>query len=272
MATRAAGLAALGDLTGPQRAAAMRRFAVLRPHLEDGVPLARTAAEAGVACRTAQQWAAAYRDRGLAGLARTRRSDAGHCRVPEELRHLVEGLVLRRPAPHVTWVHRRVVEVAKDRGWPVPSCGTVYAIARTLDPALVMLAHEGAKRYREVYHVIHRREAEGPNAVWQADRTQLDLWVIAPNGRPVRPWLTVVKDDYSRAIAAYAVNLGAPSALNTALALRQSIWRKPDPAWHICGIPAVFYTDHGSDFTSAHMEQAAAELSLFFIVREGHVW
>ncbi|WP_234330431.1 Mu transposase C-terminal domain-containing protein [Streptomyces acidiscabies] len=262
MAISPVSIAALGKLTSSQRERAMSRFAALRPHLEDGVPLARAAAEAGVACRTAQRWAAAYRDRGLAGLVRARRSDAGHRRVPEELRHLVEGLALRRPAPHLTWVHRRVVEVAKDQGWPVPSYSTVYSIVRALDPALVVLAHEGAKRYREVYDLIHRREAEGPNAVWQADHTQLDLWVIAPSGRPVRPWLTVVEDDYSRAIAGYAVNLGAPSALNTALALRQAIWRKPDPAWHICGIPAVFYTDHGSDFTSAHMEQAAAELKI----------
>jgi hypothetical protein len=54
----------------------------------------------------------------------------------------------------------------------------------------------------------------------------------------------VIEDDHSRAIAGYAVNLGAPSALQTALALRQAIWRKADPAWHVCGIPTVFYTDH----------------------------
>ncbi len=150
MAASGVELAALGDLTGPQREGAMRRFAVLRPYLEDGVPLARAAAEAGVACRTAQRWAATYRNQGLAGLVRARRSDAGHHRIPDELRHLVEGLALRRPAPHMTWVHRRVVEVAKDQGWPVPSYSTVYAIARALDPALVVLAHEGAKRYREV--------------------------------------------------------------------------------------------------------------------------
>jgi transposase InsO family protein len=48
----------------------------------------------------------------------------------------------------------------------------------------------------------------------------------------------------------------------TALALRQAIWRKPDPAWHVCGIPGVFYTGHGGDFTSAHLEQVAAELKI----------
>jgi putative transposase len=60
----------------------------------------------------------------------------------------------------------------------------------------------------------------------------------------------------------YAVNLGAPSALQTALALRQAIWRKADPAWHVCGIPSAFYTDHGSDFTSRHLEQVAADLGM----------
>jgi len=51
---------------------------------------------------------------------------------------------------------------------------------------------------------------------------------------------------------------GASSAFNTALALRHAIWRKTEPGWHVCGIPNVFYADHGSDFTSRHIEQVAA--------------
>jgi transposase InsO family protein len=39
----------------------------------------------------------------------------------------------------------------------------------------------------------------------------------------------VVMDDYSRAIAGYALNLTTPSALQTSLALRQAIWRKGEP-------------------------------------------
>lgn len=71
-----------------------------------------------------------------------------------------------------------------------------------------------------------------------------------------------IEDDHSRAIAGYAVNLGAPSAIQTALALRQAIWRKSEPGWHVCGIPGTFYTDHGSDFTSQHLEQVAADLKI----------
>jgi putative transposase len=58
------------------------------------------------------------------------------------------------------------------------------------------------------------------------------------------------------------VFLGAPSALHTSLALRQAIWRKPDPLWPLCGIPDVLYVDHGSDFTSIHLEQVAAALRI----------
>ena len=48
--------------------------------------------------------------------------------------------------------------------------------------------------------------------------------------------------------------------LNTCLALRHAIWRKADPAWPVCGIPDVLYVDHGSDFTSQHLDQVAASL------------
>lgn len=110
--------------------------------------------------------------------------------------------------------------------------------------------------------MVYRRQASTPNEIWQADHTELDIWVLTPSGKPARPWLTVIEDDHSRAAAGYTVGLDAPSAISTALALRQAIWRKPDPAWPVCGIPGVFYTDHGSDFTSRHMEAVAAELKI----------
>jgi transposase InsO family protein len=37
------------------------------------------------------------------------------------------------------------------------------------------------------------------------------------------------------------------------------------PARHAYGIPTVFYSDHGSDFTSKHMEQVAADLPMELI-------
>jgi putative transposase len=53
--------------------------------------------------------------------------------------------------------------------------------------------------------------------------------------------------------------------LHTSLGLRQAIWRKDDPRWNVCGIPGVLYTDHGSDFTSRHLEQVGADLRIRLI-------
>jgi putative transposase len=109
--------------------------------------------------------------------------------------------------------------------------------------------------------MIFRRQSARPNEIWQADHTMLDILVIGTDGRAVRPWLTTVLDDCSRAICGYFVFIGAPSAMNTtALALRQAIWHKSDPSWPMCGIPDGLYVDHGSDFTSHQLEQTAIDL------------
>jgi transposase InsO family protein len=67
---------------------------------------------------------------------------------------------------------------------------------------------------------------------------------------------------YREAYELFAVNLESSSALTTALAFRHAIWRRPEPGWHMCGIPTVFHLDHGSDFTSAHLEQVMADLKV----------
>jgi putative transposase len=206
-----------------------------------------------------------YRAQGLAGLARRPRADRGTTTFPPELIGLIEGLALQRPRPTAAAIHRCIIDVAMEHRWPVPSYATVVAIVRHLDPALMTLAHEGTKRYQAHFDLIYRREADAPNAIWQADHTQLDLWVRDEQDRPVKPWLTVILDDYSRAVAGYRVNLTGPSALQTALTLRDAIRPKPDPHWPVCGIPATFYTDHGSDFTSRHLAQVAADLEMVLV-------
>ena len=149
-------------------------------------------------------------------------------------------------------------------GESVPRYGTVYSLVREVPAGLLTLAHRGSKVYSEGFDLVHRREAARSNAIWQADHAQLGFsssgrWVTA------RPWLTIVIDDYSRAIAGYYLGFDPPSSLRTALALRQGIWRKGHPHWQICGIPEVLYTDNGSDFTSKHIEQVAVDLKVRLI-------
>lgn len=260
MDERPALLALMGD---DARTAALKRFGLLRAHLEDGIPLTRLAQAEGIPLRTMQRWVTHYRQYGLAGLARKERRDRGMHHFPPELVQVVEGLALCQPPPSAASVHRQLRAIAGQRGWPVPSYATIYSLIRRLDPGLLTLAHQGSKAYKERFDLLYRREVDRPNTVWLGDHTPLDFLVRDERGKAaLRPWLTVILDDYSRAVAGYRLSLQPPSTQQTALTLRQAIWRKTDPRWHVCGIPETFYTDNGSDFTSQHMEQVGIDLKM----------
>lgn len=241
------------------------RWRVLRLHVEDRVPLAALARATGIGVRTLERWHQRYRSGGISALEPSRRCDTGRRRTDPGLVAFVERLALTRPRPSIATLHRLSVAEAERRHLPGPSNETVRSIVAALDPALVTLALEGPVAYRDRYELVHRFRAERANHTWQADHTELDILIVGADGKPDRPWLTTVMDDYSRAICGYTVFTGAPSALQTALALRQAIWRKPDPHWAMCGLPDVLHVDHGSDFTSHHLERTAVELHVRLI-------
>ncbi|MFD6815221.1 Mu transposase C-terminal domain-containing protein [Enteractinococcus coprophilus] len=238
---------------------AASRWQVIRRHVEDGRPLTQIAKEAGIALRTVQRWHAAYQRDGIAGLAPVEPLKRGR-RTHPDLQVFIEGLALTKPQRSIAAIARKAQTKAAQQGWPAVSYNTVRSIIRSLDPGMVMLAHHGPVAYRDHFELVWRHRAEHANATWQADHTQLDILIVDANHQPVRPWLTVILDDYSRAVCGYMVFVGAPSALNTALALRQGIWPKHHPNWPMCGIPDVLYVDHGPDFTSGHLAQTARDL------------
>jgi putative transposase len=249
--------------TETQRTQALTRFRLIRPFLEDGVPLTQIAAVHPLSVRTLRRWVRQYRAHGLAGLIRAARKDQGQRRsVTAHLQQVIEGLALQKPRRTVAQIHRETARISHERNWTPSSYSTIKRIVSRIDPALTTLAHEGAKAYQEEFDLLFRHQASAPNEVWQADHSLLPIFVLNDHGKPEKPWLSIILDDYSRAIAGYAVGFADPAAQQTALILHQAIWRKADPRWHLCGIPTQLYTDNGSDFTSSHLEQVAADLKM----------
>ena len=214
------------------------RLAVLNPHLHEGVSLSEAARRAGVPRRTATRWLAAYQANGLDGLRRLDRVDRGSRRLPREMIELIEGMALRRPPPRVAEVHRAVSGIAAERGWPPVSYPVVRRIIAGLDRGLLALAHDGAEEYRDDFELVLRRESVHPNDIWQADHTELDVMVLDETGRPARPWLTVILDDHSRAIAGYTVFLGDPTAAADRAGVAAGDLAQDRPGWPVCGVPA----------------------------------
>ena len=223
----------LAGLTEEAQKLALDRFRLLQPHLEDGRSLKAVAAAAQIPFRTAQRWVSLYRQFGLTALARKKRTDIGqHPRFRQSSRKPSRASRYRNRR----WRSRRFAArlggsrkawVRTRRYW------VVYRIVSALPADLVTLAHEGTKAYSNTFELIHRREADRPNAIWQADHTPLDILLVCPDGQAAKPWLTTIIDDHCRAVAGYFLSFEEPSALHTSLALRQAIWRKEDPRWTV---------------------------------------
>jgi putative transposase len=240
---------------------ALDRYQLIRPFLNEGVSLRLIARQRSISIRCLRYWVNCYRRSGLNGLTPKTRNDRGKRRAAsDELVNLVQGLCLKNPPPSIRNVYRLVEQICQGNGWNCPSYDVVHDIASNIPPDLALLAHKGEKAYKQAYELIHRREAERANEVWQADHTPLDIVVLDEDGQPQRPVLTIVLDDYSRAVSGYYLAFEPPSSMRVALALRQAIWRKEDRSWSICGIPERLYTDRGSDFVSQHIEQVSIDL------------
>jgi putative transposase len=256
----------LAELPAKERERAWQQYMLLSPYLYGKVSLAEVARSHSMSLKTLEGWLSRYRRGSLIGLARRRRSDQGVRRlISPECQQVIEGLALTPPRCSIAEIHRKVSDLAKRRGWPEMSYSSVYAIVRAIDPALQVLAHEGSRVYQELYDLLFLQEVKRPNERWQADHCLLNIWLVDEQGKARRAWLTIILDDLSRAIPGYRLSFDAPSAYQTGLTLRQAILGKQDHRWPVWGIPEVLYTDHGSDFTSKHLEQVAGQLSIQMI-------
>src|SRR3954464_12903514 len=157
--------ASLSGLTDEARSRALARFQIIRPFLEYGVPLTQVAREQGLVLRTARRWVDRYRREGLAGLARKERNDKDKRKLAAPLGPLIEGLALRKPRMPTATIHREVADASRKLGQEPPSYKVVRAVVGDLEPALVTLAHEGSKAYSESFDLVHRHEADAPNAI-----------------------------------------------------------------------------------------------------------
>ena len=242
------------------------RYKIIQPFFEDGVSISSISSAHNIPLRTLQRWCKNYRIKGLEGLKQQQRSDKGKYRnIPQELLHFIEGLALKQPKLSIATICDKANEIAKILNEQSIKYNTVLKIINNLPKSMIVLAQEGDRIYEETFDLLYRRDANHPNEIWQTDHTLLDIYLIDSDGKPVRPWLTIIIDDYSRAIAGYYLFFEAPSALQTSLALRQAIWSKSELEWQICGIPEKLYVDHGSDFTSKHIEMVCADLKVQLI-------
>ena len=256
----------LTQLSDEERGNATQKYRLIEPYLNNEQTLKLVAQNKSIPVRTLGLWVKKYREQGLIGLARRSRCDKGSPRQYEaNLQKAIEGIYLKKPMLSAANIHTLITEYCHQNNLKVPSYRSVCRAIFNIPDDMVLLGQQGSKAYKQQYDLLHIRAAEHPNELWQADHVLLDFDILNDKNKPQKPWLTVVIDDCSRAICGYELSFLSPSAQKTSLCFRHAIWRKSDPDWGILGVPETFYTDHGSDFTSKHIEQVCIDLKIQLI-------
>jgi len=189
------------------------------------------------------------RTRGLDGLFRKRRADAGkQKRLSEEAWQ--RAAVLRREQP------RRSAEVILHllchEGLLAPGACSASTLRRQLRAAGL----NRAALLRDRPKVYHRWQRSDPGALWQFDATG-GLWLPDPAGGPPRQlWMIAGKDDASRLL------VGARGYHHAHQAALDDLCKRAFRRW---GIPRAIYVDRGSIFTSHHFRLVCAELGIELI-------
>lgn len=145
------------------------------------------------------------------------------------------------------------------RGEQVPPLRTLQrAFARELtasERAAVVDGVEGRRRH-EVYL---RWEPVARNMRWEADHKELPVQVTPPRGtRPVKPWVTLFIDCFSRLIMGWALSLRPDSAVVLA-AMRRGLVIDPERG-PFGGVPQVLVPDGGLEFATTALERVCGVL------------
>ncbi|ANC72935.1 DDE-type integrase/transposase/recombinase [Deinococcus radiodurans] len=278
-----------GDLSGgtyTDTGDALEKHRELLPVLQTPVGSAarsqaieQLAQQRGVSTRTIRREVEKVERRGLDGLKRHKRADAGSFRLPlETLQLVVSALVSNPPTTSVAFIHRTLIRAVPDamtlpRGNGRTITVTAVTVGRVkrmmLDHPVMRLLFANADDRKEFLRSYTGQVvALHANEMWQLDMTRCDVEVVDPEtGRIYRPRVQAVIDVYSGCIMGIAFS-ESEDQTQADLALMRALMRKSGPLadrYPLFGLPKRLYIDNGKTYSSEHFHRIAAGLGIEII-------
>lgn len=224
-----------------------------------------TAAGCGVSERTVWRWIDSHapesdgRSRPGYRLTDTDRAAYAFYRGNAAAVHRARRAALRgEPEPSGTALPEEFVQ-----GWhgaePVAERTLRRAFAEQLTEAEKALWREGENARRDAQVYLTRPPAVR-NQVWEADHKQLPILVLPPRGGAVRPWMTTIVDEATRALVGWAIAL-TPHAGTVLTAIRLGLVPDPDRG-PFGAVPALVRIDRGLEFAARPVTEALSALGV----------
>ena len=248
------------------------RLEIIRPLLSyEAIPnniLNEHANKSGYSPRTLQRWIKAYREHGEIGL---RIKPVKKKRSYKYWEGYIHQQYLSPQRPSVALIHGKCKQKAKQENIKAPSYPTVRRMINSI-PQSVRSFHRNKKEFRDKFQVIGELfQATYPGELYLIDHREMDVLIVMPGkekNQAKRPWITIVLDQYSRALVGYYLDFSPPSSQRVALSLRHAILPKSESDWPVFGIPAKVRHDHGKDLISEHIRQVKLDLHISDIPKE----
>ncbi len=163
-------------------------------------------------------------------------------------------------------VYRELQQLCFDKSIEPPSFSTVRRRILSLSPFEKAKAVHGAEYARDTLGLKSgKTSVDRPLQRVQIDHTLVDVFVIdeVTGKEPIRPWLTMVIDTYTRVILGFYLSLDAPSAIAIAASLTMACIPKTDYL-KLIGVESVSYPFYGKP-ELVHVDNAAEFRSPKFV-------
>lgn len=130
--------------------------------------------------------------------------------------------------------------------------GTVDRFISRIPASVRAMGRHGMKYWEAEYMPkALRQKPDMVNEVWFGDHHVFDVFVIGPDGKPVRPWLTTWMDARSGCFVGWALSLNPNSDTIMESLVRGIGHTKGSPFF---GAPLMTYIDNGKDYRCRRLE------------------
>ncbi|MFT8231895.1 Mu transposase C-terminal domain-containing protein [Pseudomonas guariconensis] len=262
---------------------AAERYEIIRPLLQKAgyskTDVKEVAAANDKSPATIYRWISRFKETGLvSSLLRTKRSDAGHLRLSEEVEFVIEKninehyLCLERKK--ISKVHSLIRTECRKLVLDAPHPNTIYQRCYSIDEKERQRRRFGPRVAKQNLNPVRGSypDPEFPNAVVQIDHTPVDVILVSEGLRiPIgRPYLTMSIDVETRMIGGFCLTLDPPSTTSAALCIAHAVAKKDYwlakrdiPAeWPIYGLMQKIHVDNAAEFVGKSMRRGANEYGL----------
>jgi hypothetical protein len=109
------------------------------------------------------------------------------------------------------------------------------------------------------------------NHTWGFDHTELPVWVTIPRHKdPIKPWITIVTDFYSRALLAIVLIIGKPTVETVAAALTEAAVGRVYDGTFIGGLPVQVQHDNAKEHLGEAIAKGIGRLGIVGVPIDNH--